>query len=395
MVRKLGVAERIKNIINKNKPDDLFKDPDFLKTLSYETPFFLFSKKKILDNYQEFKKLFPNSLVYYAMKANSEPEVLKTLYKAGCGFEVASKYELDYLKKLKIPANKMIYGTSVKPASHIKEFVKYGVDIFSCDSLPEIEKIAALAPGSKVYVRTIANDSGSVFKFSEKFGTDTTSIIPLLQRAKELGSHPYGISFHVGSQASDPKAWASTILSLRSIIQDLKETGITLDILDLGGGFPCNYASNEAVPTLKEIAKYTMKEYKKLPYLPQLILEPGRGMIANTAIAVASVIARIERRANTWLFLDLGVYNGLFETMAYQGSTRYPVSSTRPVGAAGESLFELAGPTGDSPDVITREALLPNDIAVGDKLIFYNVGAYSLSVTSQFNGFPKPKAYFI
>lgn len=369
-------------------------EAEFIDKLTYKTPFFLFSKKKIIENYNQFRKLFPKSTIHYAMKANSELEVLKVLAETGASFEVASKYELEMLKKLKVPAQKMIYGTSVKPASHIKEFYKYGVRRFACDSFPEIEKIAANAPHSKVYVRTIANDSGSVFKFSEKFGTDPASIIPLLSRAKELGLHPYGISFHVGSQASDPKAWAAVLEVLRSIIEDLQEMGITLDVLNLGGGFPCQYAVGE-VPTIQEITEYTLEQYRKLPYQPKLILEPGRGIIANAGIAVASVIARIERLGSTWLFLDLGVYNGLFETMAYQGSTRYPISSLRPVGNAGEFLFELAGPTGDSPDVITREALLPQDINIGDKLIIHQVGAYGLTTVCPFNGFPKPNVYYV
>lgn len=373
---------------------DLF-DPIFLAPLKYKTPFFLFSKKKIIDNYHKFKKLFPGSTVHYAMKANSEPGVLEVLYEAGSSFEVASKYELNMIKKIKVPPEKIIYGTSVKPASHIKEFFEYGVDRFASDSLPEIEKIASIAPRSKVYVRTIANDSGSVFKFSEKFGTDPASIITLLVHVKELGLHPYGISFHVGSQASDPKAWAEVLSVLRSILEDLQDLGIKLDVLNVGGGFPCKYASSENAPDLEEIAQYTLEQYKKLPYQPRLILEPGRGIIADTAIAIASVIARVERRGNTWLFLDLGVYNGLFETMAYQGSTRYSITSLRGVGNAGESLFELAGPTGDSPDVITREALLPQDITVGDKLIFHHVGAYGLPTVSLFNGFPKPDVYYI
>ena len=102
---------------------------------------------------------------------------------------------------------------------------------------------------------------------------------------------------------------------------------------------------------------------------------------------------RLERRGSTWLFLDGGVYNGLFEAMAYQGSTRYPIESIRLSNESGEALFALAGPTGDSPDVITREALLPRDIGIGDRLIVRNAGAYTLSVTSAFNGFPKPPVY--
>lgn len=368
---------------------------DFINKLPYETPFFLFSNKKIVNNYREFREFFPKSSIHYAMKANSEPGVLKLLAEVGCGFEVASSHELRLLEKIKVSPEKIIYGTSVKPGSHIKDFFRFGVNRFAFDSFHELEKIAREAPGSKVYVRVIANDMGSVFKFSEKFGTDIPNALPLLMRAKELKLHPYGISFHVGSQASNPLAWASTIEKLQPVIKDLKKVGIKLDILNLGGGYPSDYLSNEFPLSLKEIAANTLRQYKKLPYQPKLILEPGRGIIANAGILVVSVIARIERKSSVWLFLDAGVYNGLFEAMAYQGSTRYRITTLKPKSNSGETLFALAGPTGDSPDVITREAFLPKNIEVGDKLAFHNVGAYSLSVTSTFNGFPKPNVYFV
>lgn len=370
-------------------------DRSLLEKLEYATPFFLFSRQRIKNKFKEFQKYFPGSLIHYAMKANAEPELLQTLFKAGSGFEVASTHELNMLKEVGVPAEKMIYGTSVKPSSHIKEFFEYGVDRFAFDSLPELEKIAAVAPGSRVYVRVIVNDTGSVFKFSEKFGTDPENIVPLLQRAKALGLHPYGVSFHVGSQASNPLAWAAALESLQPALKHLKKLKIKLDIIDIGGGYPCAYASTEENLSLEEIARHTLAQYQKLPYQPQLLLEPGRGISATAAILLTTVIGRVDRKSGTWLFLDAGVYNAMFETMAYQGSTRYKVSSLRPSYDSGEMLFALAGPTGDSPDVITHEALLPQDLAVGDKLIMHDVGAYSLVAASRFNGFPKPDVYFV
>jgi len=350
---------------------------------------------KIVEKFDEFKKFFPHADIHYALKANAEPAVLETLLGAGSGFEAASVYELNMLKEAKVPPEKIIYGTSIKPASHIREFFDYGVTRFAFDSANELEKIAACAPGSKVYVRVIVSDAGSVFKFSQKFGTDKENAVLLLQKAKELGLQPYGISFHVGSQASNPLAWANAIKGLSKVFEQLKESGIEIEVLNLGGGYPCMYDSMETELSLKEIAKNTLEQYKKLPYQPKLILEPGRGLIAQTGVLVASVIGRVERKGGTWLFLDAGVYNALFEAMAYQGSTRYKVSSLRSSYDCGEMLFSLAGPTGDSPDIITQEALLPQDMEVGDKLIFKDVGAYSLVASSRFNGFPKPDVYFI
>jgi ornithine decarboxylase len=333
-------------------------DDIYLKSLKYQTPYFIFSEQKLKNKYAEFMKSFPRSLVHYAIKANAEPEVIKTLSQAGAGFEVASIYELNLLKAKKVDPKKIIYGSSVKPANHIKEFYKYGVRTFAADANSELEKIAAMAPGANVYVREAVNDAGSVFKFSEKFGTERENIVPLLIRAKELGLVPYGISFHVGSQASNPMAWAEAIKNLKEPIKQLKKAGIKIKVLNIGGGYPCMYASTEYDLSLKEIAHNTLSEYKKLPYKPKLMLEPGRGLVATSGLLVTSVIGRVERKGHTWLFLDAGVYNGLFETMAYQGSTRYRVTSMRPSYDSGEMLFALAGPTGDSPDIITREALL-------------------------------------
>ncbi|MES3032152.1 MAG: type III PLP-dependent enzyme [Patescibacteria group bacterium] len=365
-------------------------------SLAHETPFFLFSKQKIIDKLHKFKKCFPGSIIHYAMKANSEPEVLKILFDTGSSFEVASKYELDLLKAIKIPPDKIVYGTSVKPASHIKEFYNYGVDRFAFDSFSELEKISANAPGSRVYVRTIANDSGSVFKFSEKFGIEKENIIPLLKRAVELGLKPYGISFHVGSQASNLKAWGNALELLRPIVEKLKKEDINIEVINIGGGFPCNsYASSGQIFSLEEIAEFTLKQYKKFPPHLKLMLEPGRGIIADTSVLITSVIAKIERKERTWIFLDAGVYNALFEAMAYQGSTRYKINSLRLSNDSGEAMFSLAGPTGDSPDIIAREVLLPKDVEIGDKLLIHDVGAYTLTASSRFNGFPKPPVYFV
>jgi ornithine decarboxylase len=358
--------------------------------LDYETPFFLFSKNKLIGSLRDFNECFPGAAIHYAMKANSEPGVLQTLFAAGSSFEVASRYELDLLKAIGVPAAKIIYGTSVKPISHIKALYKYGADRFAFDSLPELEKIAIAAPGSRVYVRVTVDDAGSVFRFSEKFGADKEAAVPLLHSARKLGLRPYGLSFHVGSQATNPRAWANALKSIAPLLDELQRIGIRVEVINLGGGYPCAYGSIEAPATLWTIGQHTLEEYRRLPYRPQLILEPGRGLVADAAVLVASVIGRVERRSATWLFLDAGVYNALYEALPFQGSTTYQITSLGCPRGSGQALYALAGPTGDSPDVITREALLPRDIGAGDRLMFHAVGAYSLAVASRFNGFPKP-----
>jgi ornithine decarboxylase len=366
-----------------------------IERLRYDTPYFLISRRTLLEKLGEFHRLFPGAAIHYALKANSEPEVLRLLANAGACFEAASRYELDLLKAIGVSPDRIIFGTSVKCASHIAYFHQHGVDRFALDSGSELEKIAGAAPGSRVYVRIAVNDAGSVFKFSEKFGTDSKHAVALLWQAQALGLEAYGLSFHVGSQAHNTSAWTSALFDVREVMCELQQVGIRIEVLNIGGGFPCQYASSEIVPSLAEITDCLNPHLDALPYKPKLILEPGRGLVAGAAVLVASVIGRVPRGEHTWLFLDAGVYNGLFEAMAYQGSTRYPIDSVRLSNASDEALFALAGPTGDAPDIITREVLLPRDTDVGDRLIIRNTGAYSLSVTSTFNGFPKPPLYIV
>jgi ornithine decarboxylase len=372
----------------------VFNDDD-LRALRLDTPFFCFSKTKMRETYEEFVRCFPGAVVHYAMKADAEPGVLAVLKDAGSSFEVASVFELHLLQQLNITADAILYGSSVKPSSHIETFCEYGVDRFAFDSLSELEKIVTICPKARVYVRMNVDDAGSIYCFSEKFGAAPDAVAPLLIRAKELGAHPYGVSFHVGSQASNPSAWGRGVASLAPVLADLEKSGIRLDVINIGGGFPCNYASPPWEIPLRQVADSVYAEYDRLPYRPRLVVEPGRAIVADSAVLVASVIARVDREEHTWLFLDAGVYNGLFESLAYQGAIRYRVTSLAPERETETAVFALAGPTGDSWDVITREARLPRDMKDGDRLVFHAVGAYNLVMVGRFNGFAKPIVHFV
>ena len=152
-----------------------FLPPELIESLKHDTPFFVFSKDALRHRYRQFKKCFPRASIYYAMKADAEREVIETLAAEGSHFEAASVHELHILKELGITADRILYGTSVKPASHIQEFHAYGVNRFAFDSFPELDKIATIAPKARVYVRVSVNDTGSIYRFSEKFGTSKTS----------------------------------------------------------------------------------------------------------------------------------------------------------------------------------------------------------------------------
>lgn len=363
--------------------------------LEYQTPYFLFSKKTLQNSLQQYQTSFPQADIYYALKSNAEPEVLKTMKEGGCGFETASTHELAFLKRVGVTPDKIIYGTSVKPISHIQDFVAYGVDRFAFDSQQELEKLARYAPGSKVYARILVDDSDSVFTMSQKFGTSPNHAAELLVGAKKLDLIPYGVSFNVGSQARNADAWAKGILSLVQTIKALETQGIRLEVINLGGGFPQIYFPGDGIPSITDIAKVTHQALQQLPYSMKVIIEPGRGIVAPCMALVVSVIAKIKRSSGTWLYLDGGAYNALLETMAYQGSIRYQITTVKDFGNGSTDHFVLTGPTADSLDRVSDDTVLPNDIDIGDKLIIHDTAAYSLVLSTHFNGFPPPPVHDI
>jgi ornithine decarboxylase len=364
------------------------------RLLVHKTPFFFTSREILKKNYHTFTHLFDDAEIYYALKANSDPKVLTYLDSLGCGFEAASGYEVQILLDLGVDPAKIMYGTSIKPAEHIRFAYQAGVKRFAADSKEEIDKIADNAPGSRVFIRTTVDDTGSVFMMSERFGTPANTVKDLVLYTRHLGLKTYGVSFYVGSQAARADMWAKGVRTIKPVIEELLREGVTLEVLNIGGGFPVHYDNHQDAPALKEIVIQTHNALHELPYIPRIIMEPGRGLVATSTVLITEVIARNDRAGKPWLCLDAGIYNALYEAMIHQGTTRYPVYPLNPPTEPTDSLeFTLAGPTGDSLDIIARNVPLPSYTDVGDKLLFEHTGAYSVAMASRFNGFPEPSLY--
>ncbi len=364
------------------------------RSLTHATPFFFTSRDILQKNYHIFDTLFDGAEINYALKANSDLKILSFLNELGAGFEAASGFEVETLLDLGVEPHRILYGTAIKPSAHIDFAYRTGVQRFAADSREEIKKLAEHAPGAKVCVRTIVDDSGSVFVMSDRFGAPADTVKELMLYAKSLGLKTYGISFYVGSQAAHANMWAKGVQKVAPIIQALYEEGITLEVLNIGGGFPVHYDNHQDAPELHEIVMQLHNELEVLPYLPKLIMEPGRGLVATSTVVVSEVIARSHRAGKPWLCMDAGIYNAFYEAMIHQGATRYPVRPLHPSPESMESLqFTLAGPTGDSLDIIARDVSLPANVDVGDKLVFEHAGAYTLALASRFNGFPEPALY--
>jgi ornithine decarboxylase len=355
------------------------------------TPFFALDRSQLLARCDEFARHFPGVRVHYAMKANSHPWVLETLAEAGCGFEVASMFELEVLATLGVASDRIIYGTAVKPTDHIGAAHHHGVDRLAFDSEQELQRIAAVAPGARVYARIAIDDRSSLFSMAHKFGARPDRVPALMSFAAGLGLVPYGLSFMVGSQARSTAPWTNALTQVGAVMDELAQQGCEIEALNIGGGYPERYASEPEAPTLSDIGAAVASGLDALPYRPrELLAEPGRALVARAMTLTTSVIARVERAEGTWLYLDAGAYNALGESLSSQGSVRYPVRRIEPVPSSRLEQFVLAGPTGDGLDVIDPAAALPAGTEAGDRLKFECVGAYNIGLSSPFNGFPPP-----
>ena len=370
--------------------------PRHLSTLELPTPYLVGDSRLLRQRLCAFESALPGVRPFYAVKCNSDQTVLSTVASHGAGFEIASLGELDMLRSVGVDPRDVLYSNTVKPAAHVRGAFEAGVWRFAIDSEGELDKIARCAPGSAVYVRVRVDDSGSVFPLSRKFGAEAHHARALLQQAQHLGLQPYGLTFHVGSQCAATSAWVQAMASVGRLMRQLVKDGIVLEMLDIGGGFPARYG--ESVPSIEEIGVVVTRSIDELlPYRPTLVAaEPGRHLVAETAVMVAEVLGREVRAGEDWLYLDVGAYNGLMETQQTVGQWRFPLWSSRPDHGAVEQVpFTVTGPSCDSSDTMFFGALLPITMAEGDRVFVGSAGAYTLSYASHFNGFPPPATHYV
>lgn len=371
-------------------------EPAILATLSQPTPLLVCDLGVVRDRYHSLLERIPDARCFYAVKCNSSPEILRALAVVGSGFEIASAGELAQLRAIGVDPAGVLYSNPMKPPRHIAEAHAAGVWRFAADSECELEKLATHAPGSAVYVRLAVDDSASVFPLSRKFGADPATAEDLLILAARLGLRPYGITFHVGSQCASPRAWRRAIGQAGLLMARLHNHGIVIEMLDMGGGFPARYV--DPVPSLDEITDaITPSLDTLLPYTPRLLaVEPGRYLVAESAVMVASVLGRERRGEENWIYLDIGAYNGLMESKQVDGGWEFPLWTSCPNHASGPTLpFVVSGPSCDSSDTMFFGAQLPAGIDVDDKVYIGSAGGYTLSYASNFNGFEMPTPIFL
>ena len=382
--------------------EDYFARDTFQKMKAFadkqETPFVLIDTQMISQAYDDLRAGFEFAKVYYAVKANPAVEIIDLLKEKGSSFDIASIYELDKVMDRGVSADRISYGNTIKKSKDIRYFYEKGVRLFSTDSEADLRNIAKAAPGSKVYVRILTEGSTTAdWPLSRKFGCQTDMAMDLLILARDLGLVPYGISFHVGSQQRDISVWDAAIAKVKVIFERLKEEdGIELKLINMGGGFPANYITrtNSLETYAEEIIRFLKEDFGD--ELPEIILEPGRSLIANAGILVSEVVlvARKSRTAvERWIYTDVGKFSGLIETM--DEAIKFPIW-TEKKGETEEVV--IAGPTCDSADIMYENYKygLPLNLAIGDRLYWLSTGAYTTSYSAvEFNGFPPLKAYYL
>jgi ornithine decarboxylase len=351
----------------------------------------------VRENYMTFAKALPDTRVFYAVKANPDARVLELLARLASCFDTASVVEIEQVLAAGASPDRISFGNTIKKERDIARAYALGVRLFAVDCEAEVEKIARAAPGSRVFCRILCDGSGAEWPLSRKFGCSPDMAPRVLELAHRLGLVAFGLSFHVGSQQREPRMWDSALAASAAIFRDLAERGISLQMVNLGGGFPTKYLRD--VPAVNAYAQAIFHSLRKHfgNRIPETIIEPGRGMVGNAGIIEAEVVL-ISKKADDdkvkWVYLDIGKFNGLAETM--DEMIRYPIRTAFD-GDAREPCV-LAGPSCDSVDVLYEKEpyLLPVSLEIGSKVLIEGTGAYTTTYSSVgFNGFPPLKSYVI
>ncbi|HMI51420.1 MAG TPA: type III PLP-dependent enzyme [Candidatus Saccharimonadales bacterium] len=354
-----------------------------------ETPILAVDLDVIEARYHELRACFPRESVYYAVKANPAPQVVGVLETLGASFDVASRFELEMCLALGACPSRLSYGNTIKKAADIAYAFACGVRRFAFDSEAELRKLAIHAPSSDVMCRLQTTGENASWPLSKKFGCDLEMVAELLLLARGLGLRPVGLAFHVGSQQTDPTQWRKPLLETAGLFRRLGHEGLALDTVNIGGGFSVPYETT--VPPLWRFAEAIEESLGEAfgGSRPEVMLEPGRSLVAEAGVIQTEVVlvAQKSRSDRTrWVYLDVGKFGGLAETLGESIKYRLRTARTGPPGP-----IVLAGPTCDSADILYEKSgyHLPLDLECGDRIEIVNTGAYSSSYASvNFNGFP-------
>jgi ornithine decarboxylase len=344
------------------------------------TPLLVLSEEKLRANVADLQGSLPGVRLNYAVKANPHPEVLKILLDERLGFDVSSPDEIRRVLDLGAAPEDLLYTKPVNKESELDFAHRAGVRWFVVDNGEEVAKLARLAPESNVLVRLKVSTRDAVVDLSYKFGARPAEALQLVQKINQEGLAVRGLSFHVGSQCTNPYSYVESILTCRTIFNHASSLGITMDTLDIGGGFPVSYL--EPVMPVEQFAEPIAAALRQYFGSYRLVAEPGRFLVGDAVTLVAQVIGRSVRDEIKWYYIDDGLYGSLSGKL--YDHCDYPITVEK---EGRRELCVIAGPTCDSFDVVYSNRALP-DLAIGDLLLFDGMGAYTNASATHFNGLP-------
>ena len=361
------------------------------------TPCLVLDVDRVEANFRRISAGLPLARVYYAVKANPARPILDRLVALGSSFDAAGIEEVEMCLAAGAPANRISFGNTIKKSSAIARAFAAGVDMFAFDSAEELDKLVTCAPGARVYCRILVENEGADWPLSRKFGTTIANARTLMLRAAELGLDPYGLSFHVGSQQTTTSSYEAAIGKVAMLFTDLRDAGMNIRMVNLGGGFPVRY--RDEVPAFDAFADAIMGAMVANfgNALPEMLIEPGRSIVGDAGLILSEVVL-VSRKDPTdpirWVYLDIGRFGGLAETegeaIKYRFTTKHDGTQTGPVA--------IAGPTCDGADILYERSnyRLPLALTHGDLVEIQSTGAYTTTYASQkFNGFAPMGEHYI
>ena len=362
------------------------------------TPLFILDHKKIKENYRIFKKLLPRVQCYYAVKANSHPEIIKTLFQEGSSFDVASYNEFmqvyRYIKHFEEKDqeffiwDKIIFSNTIKDRETLRKIRRYR-PLVTYDNRDELRKIKENCDTAGLILRLKVPDTGSQVEMGSKFGAEPGEANHLIRQAFDAGLVVEGLSFHVGSQCTNCDNYSAALAITSDIFREARKKGYALKIVDIGGGFPVPYDAQ--VPKFEALAKIINAECQRLfPEDVEIIAEPGRFMVATAAMLLTEIIGKARREGKIFYYINDGVYH-TFSGVVYDHWNPNFTS----FGRGKKEVCAVVGPTCDSFDKISLSVQLPGNLQMGDYLYTENVGAYSIASSTKFNGFDGAKVIHI
>lgn len=363
----------------------------YLANRRFDRPTLVMDLDAVAERYRLLAGALSPARIHYAVKANPAPELLARLALEGSRFDVASRGEIEQCLSLGIPADSLSFGNTIKRRSDIAYAYAAGVRLFAFDSASELHKLADASPDARVYCRVLVDGTGAEWPLGRKFGCSDRMAEDLLVEASRLGFWRPGISFHVGSQQSDLGAWERCFARVRALIDRLAARGVYVGLVNLGGGFPAQLtrsitlAPEHYARTVQGLADRYFGDLGV-----DMIAEPGRGLVADAGCIASEVLLVSEKGdgdPRRWVFLDIGKFSGLAETM--DEAIKYLIQTPDNSGQTGPVV--LAGPSCDSADVLYEKTdyALPMDLDEGDRVWIVGTGAYTSTYSSVgFNGFP-------